>query len=218
MNFQSSKGWYDSTGMPYHRSYLLYGPPGTGKSSTLMGLASHFKMSLYLMKLADMDDGTLIAALHNVADNAMIVFEDVDCLNNTRVDLKKKIHPDVSRPEKKTSCKKEEKGDKKAGVTLSGLLNALDGLETPSGSLFFMTTNLIQNLDEALIRPGRVDKKIYLGPATDDQKIEMYHRFFPLESYKYKYENDAEIFVMNHPELKTMAEFQEALKLKRGEE
>jgi len=205
-DFKNNREWYDSVGMPYHRSYLLYGPPGTGKTSSLLGLSSHFKMDLYLLKISSMTDDLLVAALREIHSNSMVVLEDVDCLNNKREGVLK---------EKKKGDNKKEGNASLFGLTLSGLLNALDGIETPTGSMFFLTTNLIDKLDPALLRPGRVDKKYFLGPATDEQKLEMFHRFFPRESEKY--ENDPEIFVMNHPELKTMAEFQEALKQKRSE-
>lgn len=194
-NFKQNKYWYESTGMPYHRSYLLYGPPGTGKTSTLLGLASHFKMSMYLIKLAHIGDDTLVEALHKVGQNSMVIFEDVDCLKNKREELTK-------------DKKKKKDESKSSNLTLSGLLNALDGIETPSGSLFFMTTNLIESLDPALIRPGRVDQRIFLGPASWEQKINMSRRFYPSWT-----EENAEKFIKNNPKAKTMAEFQEVLKL-----
>jgi chaperone BCS1 len=132
----------------------------------------------------------------------MVVLEDVDCLNNKRKGVVK---------EKKKKKDDEEKDKAVAGgLTLSGLLNALDGIETPSGSMFFMTTNLIKKLDPALLRPGRVDRKYYLGPATREQKVEMFQRFFPKAEIGF-----AENFVDNS-KAETMAEFQEELKQKRG--
>ena len=66
-----------------------------------------------------------------------------------------------------------------------------------------MTTNSIETLDAALLRPGRIDYKLYLGRATVRQKIELYRRFFPHSS-----ELDAELFVEGHRSAETMAEFQ----------
>ena len=89
------------------------------------------------------------------------------------------------------------------GVTLSGLLNVLDGFYAPSNVLFVMTTNHIEALDEALLRPGRIDYKLYLGRATDRQKVELYRRFFPDAS-----ETEAQTFVETSRSAGTMAEFQ----------
>lgn len=196
-SFEENRKWYDSVGMPFHRSYLLYGPPGTGKTSTLLGLASHLKKSIYLIKLAHITDDGLIAALKSVAKGSMVIFEDVDCLNNKRDGLGVKTNP-----------KKTDKVSPINALTLSGLLNALDGIETPSDILFFLTTNVIGALDKALIRPGRVDRRIYLGAATGEQKTEMAHRFFPDWTPP-----QISKFIKDNMGAKTMAAFQEQLKI-----
>src|SRR5260370_9062854 len=74
---------------------------------------------------------------------------------------------------------KREKESANNGVTLSGLLTVLDGFFAPTGVLFMMTTNRIEALDPALLRPGRIDYRLYLGKASDQQKVQLYRRFFP---------------------------------------
>lgn len=64
-------------------------------------------------------------------------------------------------------------------LTLSGLLNAIDGASSSEERIIFMTTNYIDRLDAALIRPGRVDIKKYIGYASDDQICRAFDRFFP---------------------------------------
>ncbi len=68
--------------------------------------------------------------------------------------------------------------DVQTGVTLSGLLNALDGVSSREGRVLFMTTNHPERLDPALIRPGRVDLRIELGPATPDQARRLFLWFY----------------------------------------
>jgi chaperone BCS1 len=100
------------------------------------------------------------------------------------------------------------------GVTLSGLLNVLDGFHAPTGVLFVMTTNHVEKLDPALLRPGRIDYKLCLGRASDHQKVELYRRFFPDSS-----EVEAWDFVEASRSAETMAEFQGLLlALEQGEE
>jgi chaperone BCS1 len=93
------------------------------------------------------------------------------------------------------------------------LLNVLDGFYAPTGVLFVMTTNHVEKLDEALLRPGRIDYKLYLGQASDYQKMELYRRFFPEAQ-----ESEAREFVEASRTDETMAEFQgRLLALEQGE-
>ena len=64
------------------------------------------------------------------------------------------------------------------------MLNALDGVTSSDGRIVFMTTNYIERLDPALIRPGRVDFKQFVGYATDYQARQMFLRFFPESNEK----------------------------------
>lgn len=69
-------------------------------------------------------------------------------------------------------------------LTFSGLLNALDGVASSEERILFMTTNHLERLDDALIRPGRVDYKQFIGNSTDYQIKNMFLRFFPGEFVK----------------------------------
>lgn len=63
-------------------------------------------------------------------------------------------------------------------LTFSGLLNALDGVASAEERIVFMTTNHIEQLDPALVRPGRIDMKEFLGNATEAQIRGMFLRFY----------------------------------------
>jgi len=63
-------------------------------------------------------------------------------------------------------------------LTFSGLLNALDGVASAEERIVFMTTNHIEQLDPALVRPGRIDMKEFLGNATESQIRGMFLRFY----------------------------------------
>jgi chaperone BCS1 len=134
-----------------------------------------------------------------VAQNSVLLFEDIDCMKTTKARAVANIERDGGG---QTSREKESSADRN-GVTLSGLLNVLDGFYAPTNVLFMMTTNRIESLDEALLRPGRIDYKLYLGKASARQKIELYCRFFPESS-----ESEAETFVETYASAETMAEFQ----------
>ena len=67
-------------------------------------------------------------------------------------------------------------------LTLSGLLNAIDGVTSTEGRIMFMTTNYVDRLDPALIRPGRVDVKTYIGYCDHSQLTKMFSKFYPEET------------------------------------
>lgn len=154
--FRESEQRYIDRGIPYRRGYLLYGPPGSGKSSTVTAIASHFKLDIYILNLSDpsMDDNRLQGLLASVNPNAILLIEDIDC-----------------------AWKKRDSAEK-SGVTFSGLLNAVDGVAASEGRIVFMTTNHVDTLDPALVRPGRCDKHVFVDNACPEQAERLFKRFF----------------------------------------
>ncbi|KAF8459320.1 P-loop containing nucleoside triphosphate hydrolase protein, partial [Terfezia claveryi] len=140
--------WYSNRGLPYRRGYLLYGPPGTGKTSLSVALAGKFGLSVYALSLsvAWMNDDTLALLFSSLPKNCIVLLEDIDACGNNNSNTK----PGVQ-------------------VSFSGLLNAIDGVASKEGRALIMTTNHRERLDEALIRPGRVDLQIKFTYA--DKKI-----------------------------------------------
>lgn len=69
-----------------------------------------------------------------------------------------------------------------AGISLSGLLNAIDGVATHEGRCLIMTTNHPEKLDAALVRPGRVDRKVEFHLAMKQQVRELFVRMYSVES------------------------------------
>ena len=171
-----SKQRYERLGVPYHRSYLLYGPPGTGKTSLVSALAAHFGLSIYIINLADFNDRSLMGAVDNVPANSILLLEDIDCMKGTRSRIESDSGSAQSRG---ATLSTKEVATNQNGVTLSGWLNVLDGFAAPTGVLFVMTTKYVEKLGPALLRPGRIDYRLYLGKASERQKVELYLRFFP---------------------------------------
>jgi chaperone BCS1 len=196
--FRKSKRRYERLGIPYHRGYLLYGLPGTGKTSLVSALAAHFGLSIYAVNLTDFSDKSLVSAVNQVPANSVLLFEDIDCMKGGKA--RSAGNPDRDSGSGKPN---EKETTNQNGVTLSGLLNVLDGFHAPTNVLFVMTTNRIETLDVALLRPGRIDYKLYLGKASDRQKTELYRRFFPSAS-----ELEARSFVETSRAAQTMADFQ----------
>ncbi|PSS00794.1 BCS1 N terminal-domain-containing protein [Coniella lustricola] len=72
--------------------------------------------------------------------------------------------------------------DEKKGISLSGLLNAIDGVASHEGRVLIMTTNKPESLDDALIRPGRVDLQVGFTNATQEQARELFERMYEADS------------------------------------
>lgn len=159
-NFFVNKDWYRQLGIPYRRGWLLQGPPGTGKTSLVSALSSHFRKRVYIFQLSgkELNDAKLLSLFGAVSSGSFILLEDIDAAFEKR------------------------DGKDAFGITFSGLLNALDGIASPEGTVVFMTTNHPENLDPALIRPGRIDQSMTFGPPTKGQLANLYTRFFPNQS------------------------------------
>lgn len=198
--FRLSRERYQKLGVPYHRGYLLYGLPGTGKTSLVSAVAAHFGLSIYIVNLTEMNDRTFKAAMNSVPENSVILFEDIDCMkaSSRNLETAEYSQPQTTRTDVAIQARSSDRG----GVSLSGLLNVLDGFHAPENVVFVMTTNDVEALDPALLRPGRIDYKLFLGEAAESQKVELYRRFFPEAN-----EFEAAEFVQAHC-AETMAEFQ----------
>ena len=162
--FLLTKKWYADRGIPYRRGYLLHGPPGCGKSSFVMALAGLMNYHIAMLNLCDpaLTDERLQYLLAHAPPRSLLLLEDIDGA---------------------VSAGNGTSTDTYSGrLTFSGLLNALDGVAASDERIIFMTTNHVDILPPALVRPGRVDLKIHVGLATRSQFKRMYLRFFPDEN------------------------------------
>lgn len=163
-DFIANPKWYTDRGIPYRRGYLLYGPPGCGKSSFITALAGELEYGICLLNLSErgLTDDRLNHLLNVAPEQSIILLEDIDAAFVSREDVaqQKSAYEGLNR------------------VTFSGLLNCLDGVASTEARIVFMTTNYLDRLDPALIRPGRVDMKEYVGYCGAYQLEEMFNRFY----------------------------------------
>ncbi|GLJ26048.1 hypothetical protein SUGI_0499780 [Cryptomeria japonica] len=149
--FKSNKEFYQRIGRSWKRGYVLYGPPGTGKTSLVAAIAKYMKYDIFELKLSKVKDNSeLRQLLGKTWNHSVIVIEDIDwCPNLTQRGGKMERYSENN-------------------VSLSGLLNALDGLQScvAEERIFILTTNNKDMLDSALLRPGRMDLHILLSFCT----------------------------------------------------
>lgn len=126
------------------------------------------------------EDNELERLFSSLPPRCIVLLEDIDA-----VGTKRKGHYDGA-PD---SEKKNEEGSESDGsddsdsysrsrCTLSGLLNVLDGVSSQEGRIVLMTSNMAHKLDKALVRPGRIDKMIFLGNISSRSAELMFLRMY----------------------------------------
>ena len=173
--FLNSRTLYAERGIPYHLNFLFEGLPGTGKTSLASAICGHFGLNLHILNIAGpgMNDDRLVELMLSLPRKSMLLLEDVDAVVPER---RQKPSTPANQPSNPGEVAKAEE---QQGITLSGLLNCMDGITAPDGAIIVMTTNHPELLDDALLRPGRVDIRVSFGPASREQIEKMCNRLTP---------------------------------------
>jgi chaperone BCS1 len=183
-----TRRWYSNRGIPYRRGYLLYGPPGTGKSSLSFAIAGYFKLKIYIVSLNSpaMNEENLGNLFADLPKKCLVLLEDIDTagLTHTREEKQTEeakpveILPGSGATLVAAPATTSNNNNNNGRISLSALLNILDGVASQEGRVLVMTTNHIEKLDEALIRPGRVDMMIKFDLASTDMIVTIFRAIF----------------------------------------
>jgi len=140
--FINSETDYKIFGHPYKRNYLFYGPPGNGKTSFINAIASKYNLNVYLVSFSAILTDELFKRLISIIPrNALLVMEDIDVLFDEK---------------------------EKKNLSLSTVLNIMDGLARKNRIISIMTTNNYDRLTDIFKRPGRIDMTIEFTKADEE--------------------------------------------------
>eukprot|EP00008_Paramoeba_atlantica_P004559 CAMPEP_0201487696 /NCGR_PEP_ID=MMETSP0151_2-20130828/15168_1 /ASSEMBLY_ACC=CAM_ASM_000257 /TAXON_ID=200890 /ORGANISM="Paramoeba atlantica, Strain 621/1 / CCAP 1560/9" /LENGTH=444 /DNA_ID=CAMNT_0047872819 /DNA_START=107 /DNA_END=1441 /DNA_ORIENTATION=- len=145
---------YDEIGIKPPKGVILYGPPGTGKTLLAKAVANQTSATFLRVVGSELiqkylgDGPKLVRELFRVADDlapSIVFIDEIDAVGTKRYES--------------TSG-----GEREIQRTMLELLNQLDGFDPRGDVKVLMATNRIDSLDPALIRPGRIDRKIEFPP------------------------------------------------------
>ncbi|RCV22749.1 hypothetical protein SETIT_4G245000v2 [Setaria italica] len=166
LRFVRRREHYARAGRAWKRGYLLHGPPGTGKTSLIAAIANLLEFDIYDLELTAVGSNSdLRRLLASTRPKSLIVVEDIDCslglFDRTSQDAESD-DPGTPRPVRVSPFPPHGHREK---ISLSGVLNFVDGLWSScvGERLIVFTSNHVDRLDPALLRPGRMDRKIELG-------------------------------------------------------
>merc|ERR1711935_121705 len=151
---------YEDIGIKPPKGVILYGEPGTGKTLLVKAVAHETSATFLRLVGSELiqkylgDGPKLVRELFKTAEanSPSIVFiDEIDAVGTKRYDS-------------------GSGGEKEIQRTMLELLNQLDGFDSRSNVKVIMATNKIESLDTALIRPGRIDRKIFF-PLPDSKML-----------------------------------------------
>lgn len=217
-----TRRWYSNRGIPYRRGYLLYGPPGTGKSSLSFAIAGYFKLKIYIVSLNSpaMNEENLGTLFSELPKQCVVLLEDIDTagLTHTR-DSKSTIEEEPAKPlitvVPGSTPIPTPPTNTSGRISLSALLNILDGVASQEGRVLIMTTNHIEKLDEALIRPGRVDMTIKFDLSSREMITTIFRAIFATLEGDIPPSNSSSAIKIRSPSISKDFEHEEKLRLKQ---
>merc|ERR1712137_197270 len=154
---------FESLGIAQPKGVLLYGPPGTGKTLLARAVAHHTECTFIRVSGSELvqkyigEGSRMVRELFIMAREhapSIIFMDEIDSIGSSRVEG-------------------SQGGDSEVQRTMLELLNQLDGFEATQNIKVIMATNRIDILDEALLRPGRIDRKVEFPNPNEDARLEI---------------------------------------------
>merc|ERR1712136_690448 len=181
--------YYEEMGIKPPKGVILYGPPGTGKTLLAKAVATQTSATFLRVVGSELiqkylgDGPKLVRELFRVAEEhspSIVFIDEIDAIGTKRYDS-------------------NSGGEREIQRTMLELLNQLDGFDSRGDVKVVMATNRIESLDPALIRPGRIDRKIEF-PLPDEKTK---RRIFNIHTGKMTLADDVNIeeYIMSKDDL-----------------
>jgi len=181
--------YYEEMGIKPPKGVILYGPPGTGKTLLAKAVANQTSATFLRVVGSELiqkylgDGPKLVRELFRVADEhspSIVFIDEIDAVGTKRYDS-------------------NSGGEREIQRTMLELLNQLDGFDSRGDTKVIMATNRIETLDPALIRPGRIDRKIEF-PLPDEKTK---RRIFGIHTGRMTLSDDVDLeeYIMSKDEL-----------------
>jgi chaperone BCS1 len=160
--FCASRKWYQEHKIPYHFGIMLYGNPGTGKSSVVQAITNLIECDIMYVKtdrLAQTIQNPHWLTYGNKGRMRIVIIEDIDTSKMTRD--RRVSNKELGIANTGSFVIQEE-------VSINSLLNVLDGFNSPENVIYIFTTNHLEKLDPALVRPGRIDLNVEIAYLNEE--------------------------------------------------
>ena len=181
---------YEEMGIKPPKGVILYGPPGTGKTLLAKAVANQTSATFLRVVGSELiqkylgDGPKLVRELFRVAEEhapSIIFIDEIDAVGTKRYES-------------------NSGGEREIQRTLLELLNQLDGFDSRGDVKVIMATNRIESLDPALIRPGRIDRKIEF-PLPDEKTK---RRIFGIHTSRMTMANDVSLERIHYVKRRTV--------------
>ena len=203
--FMNNEEYYVKHGIPYTLGMLFHGEPGCGKSSFIKAVANHFHRHIVNVNLSSIHSIDELEQVFHMDkyndidlnyDKKIILLEDIDTMSN--IVLKRHSRNDVTESNDSSTTtsvndellkrilnqnKIEQPTTTNHNIYLSHLLNLIDGVVEMHGRIIIMTTNHVDKLDHALIRPGRIDLKVNFERVNGEHIKHIITKYIPFVNF-----------------------------------
>jgi len=153
---------FDALGIPQPKGVILHGPPGTGKTLLARAVARHSNCAFIRVSGSELvqkyigEGARMVREMFVMAREhapSIIFMDEIDSIGSSR--------------------QSGRRGDSEVQRTMMELLNQLDGFEPVNNIKVIMATNRLDILDPALLRPGRIDRKIEFPEPDENARLEI---------------------------------------------